>query len=295
MDFRQLRSFLQIAECGSLSKASDRLRLAQPALSRQIRLLEAEVGLPLFTRHGRGMQLTEAGRALQERVAGPLRQIERSVEDVRGLASVVAGQVALGLMPTTSHVLSAPLMRRVAAELPQVSLRIVEGYAGHLVEWLQRGELDASLLYGPGEGLHLRQERLARDAMALIGPPGGALRPERPVPVASLAGLDLVLPSRPHGLRLLIETAAARAGISLQIRFEADSFRVLKAVVASGLGHTVLPPSAITPDEGFSCSPLTQPVVEREILLVRPSDRADSRATSAVVALLKQEVARHFS
>ncbi|WP_419897749.1 LysR family transcriptional regulator [Roseomonas sp. USHLN139] len=291
MDLRQLRSFLQIAESGSLSKASDRLRLAQPALSRQIRLLEAEVGLALFTRHGRGMQLTEAGRALLERVTGPLRQIERSVEEVRALASEVRGQVALGLMPTTSHVLSGRLARRVAAELPGVSLRIVEGYAGHLVEWLQRGQLDVSLLYGPGDGLHLRCETLLLDELALIGP-AGALD-GAPVSVDSLAALPMVLPSRPHGLRLLIETAASRAGAPLAVRFEADSFRVIKDLVAAGLGHSVLPPSSIAAEEAarqFSMAPLTPPI-RRQILLVRPPDRADTRATGAVVALLKAEVA----
>ena len=71
MDLRQLRTFREIAEAGSLSRAADRLRIAQPALSRQIRLLEAEAGLPLYTRHGRGMTLTEAGAELLARVAGP--------------------------------------------------------------------------------------------------------------------------------------------------------------------------------------------------------------------------------
>jgi DNA-binding transcriptional LysR family regulator len=295
MDLRQLRSFIQVAQCGSLSKASDRLRLVQPALSRQIRLLEEEVGLPLFTRHGRGMQLTEAGRALLDRVSGPLRQIERSAEEVRALATIVSGQVALGLMPTTSHVLSTRLVRRVAAELPQVSLRIVEGYAGHLVEWLQRGELDASLLYGPGDGLHLRIETLLQDELSLIGSAQAGLDPKTPVSVERLAGMEMVLPSRPHGLRHLIETAADRAGITLRVRFEADSYRVLKEIVAAGLGYTVLPPSSIIPDEVgriFTMAPLRNPPVCRKILLASPSDRTDSRATQAVMALLKDETVR---
>ncbi|MBP0446946.1 LysR family transcriptional regulator [Roseomonas sp. SSH11] len=291
MDIRQLRSFIEVAETGSLSRASDRLRLVQPALSRHIRMLEEQVGAPLFTRHGRGMRLTDAGQALLDRVAGPLRQIERSLEEVRGLLGKVAGHVALGLMPTTSHVLSGRIVRRVAAELPEVSLRVVEGYAGHLVEWLRRGELDATLLYGPAGGLNLPVETLLHDDLALIGP-AGALDGGASVAMRDLASLEMVLPSRPHGLRHLIESAAAEAAVSLRIRFEADSFRVLKDIVATGLGYTVLPPSSIAPDEmghRFSMAPLRDPTPCREILLARPPDRGDSRAAQAVMALLRDE------
>lgn len=83
MDLKQLRSFLMVAECGSLSAASDRLRLAQPALSRQIRLLEAEIGFALFTRSTRGMVPTVRGAALFARVSGLVRQIDDSIDDIR--------------------------------------------------------------------------------------------------------------------------------------------------------------------------------------------------------------------
>src|SRR3954447_25659803 len=165
MDLKQLRTFREVAEAGSLSRAADRLRLAQPALSRPIRLLEAEIGTALFARHGRGMQLTEAGQAFLDRIAGPVRQLERAAEDVRALAGAVSGQVALGMMPTLACVLAGPLARRVAAEQPAISLRIVEGYTGHLVEWVQRGVTDATLLYGPAEALHLRVTDLLIEEM----------------------------------------------------------------------------------------------------------------------------------
>ena len=96
MDLKRLRSFQEVAAAGSLSHASDRLRLAQPALSRHISLLEQEIGVPLFTRHGRGMQLTEAGAALLARIDGPLRQLERAAAEVRTLSGVVSGQSPLG-------------------------------------------------------------------------------------------------------------------------------------------------------------------------------------------------------
>ncbi|MBN8942899.1 MAG: LysR family transcriptional regulator [Rhizobiales bacterium] len=294
MDLKQLKTFIRVAETGSLSKASDRLRTAQPALSRQIKLLEAEIGTPLFIRYGRGMQLTEAGQELLARVAGLVHQLEKSVEDVRSLRTQPSGTVALGMMPTVSYVLAARLARRVATELSGISLRIVEGYAGHLVDWLHRGDVDATLLYGPSSDLHLRVTDLMFEELVLVGPPTCGLDPGKAVPVADLAGLELVLPSRPHGLRAVVETAAQKARIELAIRFEADSFRVLKDLVEAGLGYTVLPMSAIQREARaglFRTAPLEKPKVVRQVILALPASRTDTRATRAVVDLAIDEIA----
>lgn len=294
MDLKQLRSFREIAEAGSLSRAADRLRLAQPALSRQIRLLEAEAGLALFTRHGRGMALTEAGRELLARISGPLRQLEGAFAEVRALSGAVAGQVALGMMPTVAAVLAGPLARRVAERHPAVSLRIVEGYTGHLIEWVQRGATDATLLYGPAADLHLPVRDLFIEALVLAGPPGSGLSPEVPVTLADAAKRPLVAPSLPHGLRSIVETAAARARITLNLRHEADSFLVLKDLVECGLGFAILPRSSIRREEQegrMAVAPLVRPTIRRQVVLAVPPDRAAGRATEAVLALLAEEVA----
>jgi DNA-binding transcriptional LysR family regulator len=294
MDLKQLRSFREVAEAGSLSRASDRLRLAQPALSRQIRLLEEEAGLPLFTRHGRGMALTEAGRDLLARIEGPMRQLERSLAEVRARAGEVAGQVALGMMPTVASVLAGPLARRVAQRHPEVSLRIVEGYTGHLVEWLQRGATDATLVYGPSAELHLGVRPLFLEELVLAAPPDGSVAAEVPLPVAALEGRPLVLPSRPHGLRAVVEAAASKARITLTVRYEADSFGVLKELVEAGLGLGVLPRSALAREvaEGrLVTAPLLRPKVWREVVLALPPDRPPGRAARAVLGLLEEEVA----
>lgn len=294
MDLKQLRSFREIAEAGSLSRAADRLRLAQPALSRQIRLLEAEAGLSLFTRHGRGMALTEAGRELLARISGPLRQLEGAFAEVRALSGAVAGQVALGMMPTVAAVLAGPLARRVAERHPAVSLRIVEGYTGHLIEWVQRGATDATLLYGPAADLHLPVRDLFIEALVLAGPPGSGLSPEVPVTLADAAKRPLVAPSLPHGLRSIVETAAARARITLNLRHEADSFLVLKDLVECGLGFAILPRSSIRREEQegrMAVAPLVRPTIRRQVVLAVPPDRAAGRATEAVLALLAEEVA----
>src|SRR5262245_48674920 len=147
MDLRQLRTFVSLAELGSLTRVSNKLRIAQPALSRQIRLLEEEIGVNLFVRHSRGMELTESGAELLKRAAGPLRQLELSVSEVRDLGSQVSGLVSLGLLPSVSGILAGHVAQVAAETLPHVLLRIAEGNARHLHEWLERGEIDAIIGY----------------------------------------------------------------------------------------------------------------------------------------------------
>lgn len=163
MDLRQLTTFRFVAELGSLSKASDRLRVAQPALSRQIKLLEHELKIKLFARNGRGMVLTAAGQLLLDRTTGLVRQIEQVRDDIQSVSGKPSGHVVLGLVPTVSCVLSARFARRIVEELPEVSLRIVESYGDHLVEWLHRGEMDLAIIYGPSVDLHLSVQLLGRD------------------------------------------------------------------------------------------------------------------------------------
>jgi DNA-binding transcriptional LysR family regulator len=294
MNLHQLKTFVRIAELGSISRASDRMRIAQPALSRQMKLLQEEVGVALFERHHRGMRLTEAGEELLRRIPGLVRQLDQAYADVRSLGGATRGQVVFGIVPTVSYILAGQLAYRVAEEFPDISLRIVESYSGHLVEWLQRREVDAAIVYGPGSSLHMSAEDLLVEELTLVGPPDSDLKPDTAVSVAAFARLPLVLPSRPHGLRMALESAAARANAKLSVRFEADSFRVLEDLVARGLGYTALPLSAISREveqKKLKYAPLSQPKVTRQLVLGVP-DSITSRATRTVITLVREEIAQ---
>jgi LysR family transcriptional regulator, nitrogen assimilation regulatory protein len=293
MDFRQLRTFSCVAELGSLSKASDTLRVAQPALSRQIKLLEHELRTELFTRNGRGMVLTEAGRLLLARTSGIVRQIDQIRDDIQSAQGLPSGHVVLGLVPTVSCVLSARFARRCVETFPGISLRIVESYSGHLVEWLHRGEMDLAILYGRSADLHLTVQSLGRDSIVAVGPRGCGLARKKSVDMGWLLRQRLVLPSHSHGLRALIEHAAARKNIKLNVQLEADSFRVLTSLVEEGLGFALLPPSSVhgeVADGRLEAAGISKPMT-RELIVASPVDRPSSTATVAVTALLREEVA----
>ena len=294
MDFRQLKTFSCVAELGSLSKASDTLRIAQPALSRQIKLLEHELRAELFTRNGRGMVLTEAGRLLLARTSGIVRQIDQIRDDIQSHAGAPSGRVVLGLVPTVSCVLSARLARRTVESYPGISLCIVESYSGHLVEWLHRGEMDLAVIYGPSSDLHLSVQNLGRDAVVAVGPGGSGLSHKKQVEMNWLLRQKLVLPSHSHGLRALIEHAAAKSKLQLDVQVEADSFRVLTSLVEEGLGFALLPPSSVRDEVKagkLEIAGLAKQGLMRELIIASPIDHPGSAAIAVVTALLRSETA----
>lgn len=292
MDLRQLRTFHAVAELGSLSKASDRLRIAQPALSRQIKLLEHDLGMPLFVRHGRGMVPTEAGRTLFERTSGIVRRLEQAREEVMTAASGPSGRVVVGLVPTVSVPLAARLVRRVTEEHPGVLLCIVDAYGGHLVDWLHRGEMDLAVTYGPAHSLHLPVETVRRDVLMAVGAVAGPLASQTEVSIEWLASQPLILPSAPHGLRSLVDSVMAEHHLSPNVRVEADSFGVLLEVVGAGIGCTLLPSYAVA-DGLRRCELIAIPVrpaLTRELVLAMPSQHSASAAVRTVAALIREEV-----
>ncbi|MBS7701541.1 MULTISPECIES: LysR substrate-binding domain-containing protein [unclassified Chelatococcus] len=292
MDLKQLRTFRAVAELGSLSKASDRLRIAQPALSRQIKLLEHELRTELFLRNGRGMMLTNTGQMLLDRTADLVRQFEQARDDIQSAGSAPAGRVVLGLVPTVSTVLSVRLARRVLEMLPGISLCIVESYGGHLIEWLHRGTIDLAIIYGPAVDVHVSAVPLGHDTVVAIGPPGSGLNERGEVDMEWLVEQKFVLPSQSHGLRALIERAAARKNAVLNVRMEADSYRVLTSLVEDGIGYTLLPPSSVRQElmsGRLESAAIVRPTIKRELILASPTGRPLSIASSAIVTTLFSE------
>jgi LysR family transcriptional regulator, nitrogen assimilation regulatory protein len=293
MDLKQLRTFRAVAELGSLSKAADRLRAAQPALSRHIKLLEHELRVELFVRNGRGMLLTSAGRMLLDRTTGLMRQIEQVRDDLQSANGNPSGGVILGLVPTVSAVFAGRFARRVITDFPDISLRIVESYGGHLIEWLHRGEMDLAITYGPAVDLHLQVQSIGREDIAVVGPPGSGLNRRKQVDLKWLVKQKLILPSISHGLRARLEKAVARERLKLKPLIEADSYRAQISLMEQGLGYTLLPPSAIRAElaaKRIEMAALVSPSVSRELILASPIAHPSSIATTTIATLIMSEI-----
>ena len=295
MEISQLRTLIQVAELGSLSKASDRMHIAQPALSRQVRMLEDELGVRLFERHGRGMVISEAGQDVLRhayRVMAELQEIKSTVADSD---ASLKGHVSIGMPPTVSDILAVPLVSAFRARHPEATIRIVSAYSGYVLDWLHKGEIDAAVLFESRSARSVKSEPLLEESLFLIGPPDRDLHPDQPVEFSSLEGENLLLPSHGHSLRGLLADCAKGRGISLRVMVEADSFSTLKALVHSGNGMTILPLGPIHEDvkEGrLSYAPLINPVPKRRLMISIPSDRPSTRLSRFACEMLRASAVR---
>lgn len=292
MDFRQLRAFLTVADTGNVTRAAEVLHLVQPAVSRQLKLLEEDIGAPLFQRERHGMVLTEAGKALVVYARRAMLELDRARAEIAGAAEGIGGLVTVGLLPSTTSLLASPLVSALAERYPGIRIRIAMGYAGTLVRWLESGEVDAALLYGAERAPDIQATPLIEEPLWVIAPPAAKLRRSRPVALASLAQRPIVLPSAPHGIRTLVQHACAVSNVQLQIAAETNALSVQRSLVLGGQGWTILPPIAVADDlrNGLlSGAPLSAPPITRTIVLALPTNRPTGPAVRCTVELLVEE------
>lgn len=291
MDFKQLRAFLTVADTGNVTRAAELLHLVQPAVSRQLRLLEEDIGAALFERERHGMVLTDAGKALLVYARRAMLELDRARAEIGGAERGIGGLVTVGLLPSTSDLLSTPLVSMVAAGYPGIKLRIAMGYAGTLQQWLETGEIDAALLYGAERSPALQTSPLLEEALWLVGLPSAKLQRRKPVPLARLAGMPMILPSSPHGIRTLVDHACAVSKVQLTIAAETNAMSIQKSLVLGGQGLTILPPIAFAEEltrKQLSAAPLCEPDITRTIVLALPANRAVGQHVRRTVDLLRQ-------
>ena len=289
MDIRQLRGLLGIAETGSVTRAAEMLHIVQPALSRQLKLL----GATLFERGRRGMRLTEAGQLLAERARRALRELDQAKAEIVAAPGTVSGSVAIGLLPSIVDLLAGPLVKALKERYPALSVRVSIGFAGYLQTWLESGEIDVALLYDPKPSAVLEVEPILDEALFLVGPPGAGLRPDRPVPLRDIAAIPLVLPSRPHGLRVVLDHACGVAGVHVTVVAETNSMNIQKNLIHENIGFTILPSVAVFEDlraGRLSAAPITAPDLRRRIVLATPMTRRTSLAVSSAAAELRSVI-----
>ena len=273
MNHRDLEYFLRVAEAGSFSQAAILLGKPQPALSKHVRDLEAELRTALLYRNGRGVVLTEAGKRLSIRARAILQQIDEARSEALGFAMGGITAATLGMPPSVARLFAAPIASRLCTAYPDIKLRLLDAFNGHLLEWLTAGRLDAAILYGCEATNRLNAETLLTEEIQLIGT-RGSLSAE--IPAERLADTPLLLPSQIHGLRAQVESWAGRNTIRLNIRMECDALPSLLELVAAGHGCTLLPRAAVSREiaEGrLSAARLIGPALRRRLVLAMPPDR----------------------
>jgi LysR family transcriptional regulator, nitrogen assimilation regulatory protein len=246
MDLKQLEYFAHVAEMGSFTRAAAFLQVAQPALSRQVRTLEVELRQPLLDRNGRGVTLTEAGKRLLAHARGILQQVERARDDLEDQRGAATGRLAIALPPSVGRTLTAPLVKAFREQLPRANLSIVEGLSTYALEWLVIGRVDCAVVYNvtPSPAIDLQPLRV--EPLYLVSPrQGRAARVGKPISLREVAERELVIPSRPHSMRMLLEAALAAEGCRARVALEIESVPAILDLVLQGGCHAVLAENAI--------------------------------------------------
>ena len=247
MDLRQLRYFAHIVECGSLSKASRQLFIAQPALSQQLGKLEDEVGKPLLKRSSKGVIPTDNGLALYHHAKFMLRQLDQALSIARQESGEVHGMVTVGLPATTVSALGLPLVQRIHERYPSILLNVVEGMSGHLGQMMRLGQLDLAVLFSRDAAPDLTAEPLLEEELFVMLPRHSSLVAKRrtSLTIVEAAALPLILPTGAHGLRRRISAEFEQRNLRAHIVAEIDSLSLLMGCVYSGMGATIKPMAAI--------------------------------------------------
>jgi LysR family transcriptional regulator, nitrogen assimilation regulatory protein len=281
VNLKQLEYFVHVAELGSFSKAALVLDIAQPALSRQVRLLETDLRENLLLRNGRGVVLTEAGQRLYAHGVAILQAVAQARDEMGATRDEPAGRITIGMPPSVGRQLSLPLVEGFRRQLPRAKLAIVEGLSTHIVEWITTGRVDLGLLYNPEAQPALEITPVIEEMLCLVS---RASSPDAAagcgaVPLRELGRYPLILPQRGHTIRRLLETQAALSGLTLQVAWEVSSIAAIIDLVAAGYGHAVLHASAVAASgraDSLAARPLAEPRIDTVLCLVRS---AHKRAT----------------
>lgn len=298
MEFHQLRYFIAAAEDLSISSAAKRLHVTQPALSRQVAVLEAELGVPLFDRIRKRIHLTEAGRFFLPKARQIVCDAETSVQQLREQFGKARRTLRLGFLTPFLDDLVAPAVREFRQRHPKAQVSLFELPPRAQLERLRNHELDAAILgnISDNDRALFDTRALSRHKMVAVLPDDHALAKKKSIKLATLARepwvslSDAFFPGRRDFLRAICQ----QAGFEPQIVTEADSLSMMLGSVTAGEGVAIMPAHASKlPHAGCVIMPLAAPVPSSELLLVLPK-QAPSRELVTLTTLIA-ELATHIA
>jgi LysR family transcriptional regulator, nitrogen assimilation regulatory protein len=299
MELRQLEYFRHVAELGSFTRAATFLSVVQPALSRQVRQLEIELGQTLFERNGRGVVLTDAGSRLLEHTRGILTQIGRARQELEEQRNGDSGHFALGLPPSLGRAITVPLVKAFGEAMPHVRLATVEGLSAYIIEWLNLGRVDCALVYNAAASPIIDLQPLLDDQLFLIAPldEKAGRRPRKSVALAELSQYPLIIPSRPHAMRMSVENALAGVDQKIRVVHEIESIPAIVDLVRQRHGYAVLPMNAVKSSpwaDEVSIKPIVSPILKSPLSIATSAQRPKSsllrKASELIRDVVRQEI-----
>ncbi|AVJ29205.1 LysR family transcriptional regulator [Achromobacter spanius] len=269
MELRQLRTVLAIAETGSLTKAAELLHVVQPALSRQLKQLEDELGTPLFERNRLGMVLTVPGRRFVDQVRVSLKGLNEARADIGAAKSDLLGTVSIGMLPGLAAALAGPLVIALQQQYPNLRVRIATGFSDFLQEGLEGGKLDICLMGDYLQSELLQTSPVYSEPIYVLGLPGSGLSEDAPMTLEAVSRMPMVVPEA-RSLRNVIDRACTILGVNLNLVAESDSTAVILDLVSRGVGYTILPVIPIMTmlaEKRIEGAPIISPTLQRTVII----------------------------
>ena len=245
MDIKQLRYFLHVCDARSMSDAAYAAHISQPALSRQIRLLEQDLGVVLFERHARGITPTEASLRLRGEAIRLVRDADRVRETLSEDANRPRGTVSIGTPSSLRRFLIGPAISSVREEHADVHFRVREGTSRSIRDLVRSGEADVAVVSTLEELAPFDVMPILSESLFLVGSPGSFSSADEPIDLPTLAELPLALTPSPNSLRVVIDRALSRRKLRAETAVEIESFEMALELVRRGGLHTVFPYCAL--------------------------------------------------
>lgn len=292
MDTTWLRAFVETAAAGSVSRAARRLGLSQPSVSVQLRRLEQHLTVQLFDRHGRGIALTEAGRALLPRARRILDDIRTTEETLRREVAAGQGTIVVGAIPTIAPYLLPPALERLRAAFPEARVEIREDYSANLAEALGDDLLDCAIVASPYSYGAIELESLGRDALLVAVPAAHEAARRGHMSIEALRVEHTITLDRAHCLGEQIAGFCTSRQVAAHVACRTAQLTTVFAMVASGLGVSIVPAMArdAHADARHELVAIRNVPLEREIVAAWRRDRARSALARAFVGMVREEL-----
>jgi len=292
MDFYQLSYFRKVAETGSVSRAADELFITQPAVSKQIKALEDELGERLFDRLGKRVFLTRAGEVLYSHADRILRSVADAKTAVRDMAEDCSGELLIGTSDHISLHRLPGLLKKYITTFPKVNLKLRCHRSETILEMVSRNAVDLGVVTLPPLPGNLISRTIWADPMSLVFPKGHPLRDLHAVRLRDVTGYGMILPESDTTTRKAIDLAFAKKNLTPNVTMEVAYIETIKGLVKAGLGISVLPDKAVEQEVkagNLIRAQVADAVFTRNLGVIRLKEKFLSRPAREFLAFLEKE------
>lgn len=290
LTIRQVHAFLAVAELGSFTRAAERLGMAQPALSQQVRELEKALGIRLFDRTTRRVDLTDAGREFRTSATKICEDIEIAVRRTTDLAERRRGRVVIAAPPLLAGTILPQAIAEFSARFPAIQVGLIDAPTDRILAAVQSGEADCGIgTFRPALD-DIERRALARDSLLLFCRAERGRAEAGAVAWRELRDRPLVVLTRDSGIRTLVEAGFDNAGVALKIAYEVSFISTAIGLIEAGLASAVLPSyaRAAAANHDVAVRALSQPTVTRDIVLIHRRGRSLSPAVAAFEPIVRR-------